>query len=68
MFDHPQVLAQDMIGDFHHPVVGHYRGLQRTIQFSRTPGPEAFSAPTLGQHNEAVLKVALNPLEQKTNP
>lgn len=65
MFDHPQVLAQNMIGDFQHPVVGHYRGLQRTIQFSRTPGPEAFSAPTLGQHNEDILAGALSPLEQK---
>ncbi|NDY83971.1 CoA transferase [Orrella sp. NBD-18] len=55
MFDHPQVLAQDMIGQFKHPVVGNYRGLKRTIQFSRTPGPEAFTAPTLGQHNDAVL-------------
>lgn len=55
MFDHPQVLAQDMIGQFEHPVVGNYRGLKRTIQFSRTPGPEAFTAPTLGQHNDAVL-------------
>lgn len=54
MFDHPQVIEQDMIGNFKHPVVGNYRGLKRTIRFSRTPGPDSFSAPTLGQHTEAI--------------
>ncbi len=60
MFDHPQVLDQDMIGEFNHPVVGQYRGLKRTIRFGRTPGPDPFTAPTLGQHTEAV-KAAILP-------
>ena len=51
MFDHPQVLAEDMIGGFEHAVVGHYRGVTRPIVFGRTPGPEPFAAPTLGQHD-----------------
>ena len=51
MFDHPQVLAEDMIGGFDHAVVGHYRGVTRPIVFSRTPGPEPFAAPALGQHD-----------------
>jgi formyl-CoA transferase len=25
------------------------------VQFGRTPGPEPFAAPTLGQHTQAVL-------------
>lgn len=54
MFDHPQVLAQDMITEYEHPVVGRYRGLKRTIKFDRTPGPDPFTAPILGQHNEIV--------------
>ena len=66
MFDHPQVQAQNMIGDFNHPVVGHFRGLKRTIQFGRTPGPEAFSAPTLGQHNEAILNQTIQPIHSKS--
>ncbi len=58
MFDHPQVVAEDMITDFSHPVVGGYRGLKRTIRFGRTPGPRPFAAPALGQHSEAVLTEA----------
>ena len=54
MFDHPQVQSQDMITTFEHPVVGRYRGLKRSLRFSRTPGPDPFSAPTLGQHTELI--------------
>ena len=55
MFDHPQVTAEQMIGEFNHPIVGSYRGFTRPIKFGRTPGPEPFAAPLLGQHSEAVL-------------
>jgi len=54
MFDHPQVTAEAMIATVPHPVVGSYRGLTRPVTFSRTPGPEPFAAPTLGQHNAVV--------------
>jgi crotonobetainyl-CoA:carnitine CoA-transferase CaiB-like acyl-CoA transferase len=54
MFDHPQVQSQDMITTYEHPVVGQYRGLKRSLRFSRTPGPDPFAAPTLGQHTELV--------------
>jgi formyl-CoA transferase len=55
MFDDPQVLAEDMVTRFEHPVVGEYRGFKHPIKFDRTPGPEPFAAPTLGQHTRAVL-------------
>lgn len=55
MFDHPQVAAEALIGDFDHAVIGRYRGVTRPIAFGRTPGPEPFAAPALGQHNAAVL-------------
>ena len=58
MFDDPQVLAEDMITTYEHPVAGRYRGFQHPIRFGRTPGPAPFAAPTLGQHNEALLKAA----------
>jgi crotonobetainyl-CoA:carnitine CoA-transferase CaiB-like acyl-CoA transferase len=45
MFDHPQVLAEDMVGDIEHPVIGRYRGITRPIKFGRTPGPDPFAAP-----------------------
>ncbi len=54
MFDHPQVQAEDMITDFTHPVAGRYRGFTRPIKFGRTPGPQPFAAPTLGQHSAAL--------------
>ena len=54
MFDHPQVLAEDMIGGFEHAVIGHYRGVTRPIVYGRTPGPEPFAAPTLGQHDTSL--------------
>ena len=54
MFNHPQVLAQDLIKTFTHPIVGEYQGFQNPIYFARTPCPESFAAPTLGQHNESL--------------
>jgi len=55
MFDNPQVLAEDMVAQFSHPTLGTYRGFTRPVRFGRTPGPEPFAAPTLGQHTNAVL-------------
>ena len=55
MFDNPQVQAEDMVASFAHPTLGSYRGFTRPVQFGRTPGPEPFAAPTLGQHTGAVL-------------
>ncbi len=45
MFDHPQVIAEGMISSIPHPVLGEYRGVTRSIKFSRTPGPVPFAAP-----------------------
>jgi crotonobetainyl-CoA:carnitine CoA-transferase CaiB-like acyl-CoA transferase len=55
MFDHPQVLAENMVASIAHPTLGSYRGVGRPIKFGRTPGPEPFAAPTLGQDSDAVL-------------
>jgi formyl-CoA transferase len=55
MFDNEQVLAEDMVANFPHPTLGSYRGFTRPVRFGRTPGPEPFAAPTLGQHTAAVL-------------
>lgn len=53
MFDHPQVVAESIVAAIPHPVLGHYRGVTRSIKFSRTPGPVPFAAPLLGQHNRS---------------
>ena len=55
MFDDPQVAAQGMVTDFEHPLVGRYRGFQGPIEFGRTPCPQAFAAPALGQHTGQVV-------------
>ena len=55
MFDHPQVLAEQLVADFEHPVAGRYQGFTRAIVFGNTPGPAPFAAPTLGQHTSQVL-------------
>ncbi|MBB3636913.1 MULTISPECIES: CoA transferase [Variovorax] len=55
MFDNEQVLAEDMVANIPHPTLGSYRGFTRPVRFGRTPGPEPFAAPTLGQHTAAVL-------------
>lgn len=57
MFDHPQVLAENLIENFSHPTLGSYRGFSGPWDFSRTPGPVPFAAPTLGQHTAALKGV-----------
>ena len=59
MFEHPQVLAEDMIGEFTHPVLGRYRGFKQAIEFDRTPGPQPFAAPVLGEHTRQLRAAAM---------
>lgn len=47
MFDHPQTAAEDLMASIPHPTLGSYRGVTRSIKFSRTPGPDPFAAPLL---------------------
>jgi crotonobetainyl-CoA:carnitine CoA-transferase CaiB-like acyl-CoA transferase len=54
MFDDAQVQAQGMITTLEHPVLGSYRGFAGAVEFERTPGPQPFASPTLGQHTQAL--------------
>lgn len=58
LFQNPQVLAENMVTEFDHPLVGKYRGQSRPIKFSRTSGKDMFPAPTFGQHTDEILKNA----------
>jgi crotonobetainyl-CoA:carnitine CoA-transferase CaiB-like acyl-CoA transferase len=55
MFDHPQVLAEEIVTKIEHPTLGSYRGVARPIKFGRTPGPAPFAAPMVGQDTGHVL-------------
>lgn len=54
MFAHPQVLAEDMLATYRHPVVGSYRGFANPIRFQRTPAPQGFAAPVLDQDGKSI--------------
>ena len=55
MFDHPQVLAEDLVAEVEHPVIGRYRTMTKPIAFADTPGPTPTASPLQGQHSDAVL-------------
>jgi crotonobetainyl-CoA:carnitine CoA-transferase CaiB-like acyl-CoA transferase len=55
LFDHPQVLAQDLVTTLDHPAIGRYRTMTKPISFSDTPGPPPTASPTFGQHSDEVL-------------
>ena len=55
LFDHPQVLAENMVTTLAHPTIGSYRGFTRAIKFGSSPGPEPFAAPVMGEHSTELL-------------
>ena len=55
MFDHPQVIAEDLVTTLDHPVVGRYRTMTKPIKFADTPGPPPTPSPDFGQHSEEIL-------------
>jgi formyl-CoA transferase len=55
MFDHKQVLSENLVASIDHPTVGSYRTMTKPIAFADTPGPAPTAAPLHGQHSDAVL-------------
>ena len=55
MFDHPQVIAEDLVTTLDHPVVGRYRTMTKPIKFADTPGPPPTPSPLFGQHSDEIL-------------
>jgi formyl-CoA transferase len=55
MFDHPQVIAEDLVTTLEHPVVGRYRTMTKPIKFADAPGPLPSPSPLFGQHSDEIL-------------
>lgn len=55
MFEHRQVIAENLIHRYVHRSVGPYLGFKNPIEFGSTPCPQPYAAPTLGEHTSAVL-------------
>ena len=51
----PQVIANEYIVDFEHPVLGTTKMLGVPVDFSETPGSIRREAPEFGQHTEEIL-------------
>jgi crotonobetainyl-CoA:carnitine CoA-transferase CaiB-like acyl-CoA transferase len=58
MFDHPQVLAEELIATMEHPLLGSYKGIRHPIKYGRTPSGSPRSAPTFAQHSRPILEEA----------
>jgi crotonobetainyl-CoA:carnitine CoA-transferase CaiB-like acyl-CoA transferase len=58
MFNHPQVLAENMMATIEHDVLGHYRGVAAPVKFGRTPSPPPFAAPAHGQDSDRLREAA----------
>ncbi|MDF2097337.1 CaiB/BaiF CoA transferase family protein [Aquibaculum arenosum] len=71
MFDHPQVLAENLVTTLENKDVGAYRTMTKPVKFDRAPGPAPFGAPAVGQHSDEILsehgfsKVAISQLRAK---
>lgn len=55
LVDDPQVIANDYITEFDHPVVGKVKMCNHPNIYSHTPAGIWLEAPELGQHTEAIL-------------
>jgi formyl-CoA transferase len=55
LLDDPQVLANDLVVDYQHPVAGTVSMVGPVIQMANTPTSVRRPPPTLGQHNGEVL-------------
>jgi crotonobetainyl-CoA:carnitine CoA-transferase CaiB-like acyl-CoA transferase len=58
LFDHPQVLANEMFEETEHPQMGTLRRARPAARFSATEPAPAGPAPALGEHTDEVLTTA----------
>jgi crotonobetainyl-CoA:carnitine CoA-transferase CaiB-like acyl-CoA transferase len=56
MFDHPHVLANDLMAQIEHPVVGALKMPRHPARLSETPAAEPLPPPALGQHGGEIMR------------
>ncbi|MDF0523337.1 CoA transferase [Bradyrhizobium yuanmingense] len=54
MFDHPQVLAEGLVVEHDHPIVGKYKSMSKAVQMGVGDKPTR-RAPLMGEHTNEVL-------------
>ncbi len=52
----PQIIENEYIQDFDHPVLGKIKVVGLPVRLSKTPGAVRLAAPDFGQHTEEVLQ------------
>lgn len=58
MFDHPQVIAEELIATYEHPKAGRFRGFREPVRFGGEPAPTPRAAPLFGEHARELLAEA----------
>ncbi len=53
--EHPQVIANNILIEYQHPVAGRLRQTRTAARFSGTPPDLSRGAPRLGEHNTEIL-------------
>ena len=56
--NHPQVLHNGLIQEFHHPKAGKLRAVGTPLRFSKARAAIRARAPELGEHTEEILESA----------
>lgn len=56
VFNHPQVLARDMLVEIEHPMAGMLKMAGIPYELSASPASIRLAPPTLGQHTDEVLR------------
>jgi formyl-CoA transferase len=56
VFQHPQVLARQLLVENQHPVAGIVRMVGKPLKFSHTPARDLAPSPSLGQHSHEILQ------------
>ena len=58
--DHPHLVARGTVQTMHDPLAGTFRAPAMPLRFSAFPEQADYRAPTLGQHNEEILRGMLD--------